>query len=103
VPGSDRAQTTGFVPGSRALCLLDIYSSSSLAVLYQVIPYFFGCPPPLFTATAHNNFFHRHSPIKQTLSIFEALEKVSYMFLTKFYKMRHYWSSVSYVAFKALA
>jgi hypothetical protein len=27
VPGSDRAQTAGFVPGSRASCLLDIYSS----------------------------------------------------------------------------
>jgi hypothetical protein len=26
VPGSDRAQTAGFVPGSRASCLLDIYS-----------------------------------------------------------------------------
>jgi hypothetical protein len=26
VPGSDRAQKTGFVPGSRASCLLDIYS-----------------------------------------------------------------------------
>jgi hypothetical protein len=26
VPGSDRAQKTGFVPGSRASCLLDIYT-----------------------------------------------------------------------------
>jgi hypothetical protein len=26
VPGSDRAQITGFVPGSRASCLLDIYT-----------------------------------------------------------------------------
>jgi hypothetical protein len=28
VPGSDRAQKTGFVPGSRASCLLDIYKGS---------------------------------------------------------------------------
>jgi hypothetical protein len=26
VPGSDRAQKAGFVPGSRASCLLDIYT-----------------------------------------------------------------------------
>jgi hypothetical protein len=28
VSGLDRAQTVGFVPGSRALCLLDIYSGA---------------------------------------------------------------------------
>jgi hypothetical protein len=30
VPGSDRAQKTGFVPGSRASCLLDIYTHAHL-------------------------------------------------------------------------
>jgi hypothetical protein len=37
VPGSNRAQTAGFVPGSRASCLLDIYRRASLSHTMQKV------------------------------------------------------------------
>jgi hypothetical protein len=49
VPGSDRAQKAGFVPGSQASCLLDIYTfddASTLAAELQAIPWPQSYKPP---------------------------------------------------------
>jgi hypothetical protein len=69
VPGSDWAQKAGFVPGSRASCLLDIYTfddASTLAAELQAIPWPQSYKPPQLP------MYDGHSDPKLFLMSYEA-------------------------------